>query len=100
MEAQALVAELWPTAWALNYHILLGGGVLRRGYSPKDLDLVFLPLNGHESNAREILGQLWELLGRSEALRDHPDYQADAHFHFQEAQKFNYLGKRIDVFIQ
>jgi hypothetical protein len=41
--AQELIATIQPKIRALNYHVALGGGVLNRGYSDKDLDLYFLP---------------------------------------------------------
>lgn len=99
-QAHVIIAELWPLMWDLHYHILLGGGVIREGKSDKDLDLFFIPLNGYESHAHTVLEKLWSQLGPSKALRDSPDYHADSNFHFTEAQKFDYLGKRIDVFIQ
>lgn len=99
-EALDFIRDLQPCMTALNYHVCLGGGVLNKGESEKDLDLFILPLNGYESAAREVVKELATILGHSRALRDGPDYYADAHFHFQEAYKFTYNGKRIDIFIQ
>ncbi len=41
-EALILVRALQPTAWQYGYHLCLGGGVLNKGVSSKDLDLYFL----------------------------------------------------------
>lgn len=99
-EAVGLIRELQPLTRALNYHITLGGGVLNAGTSEKDLDLWFIPLNGHESNSRSIIEMLIENLGYCTALRDSPDYAPDAFPHAESMQRFEYLGKRIDVFVQ
>lgn len=44
-EALALVRDLQPISREYGYHLTLGGGVLNKGYSVKDLDLWWLPLN-------------------------------------------------------
>lgn len=99
-QALSLIRDLQPSVRDLHYHICLGGGVLNVGTSEKDLDLWFLPLNGHEGNAREIVGLLITLLGPCSALRDGPDYADDAFPHAESMQMFHYCGKRIDVFVQ
>lgn len=99
-QATELIRELQPSIRELNYHICLGGGVLNRGYSKKDLDLWFIPLNGYESNPRAVMSFLLGNLGPCKALRDNSDYGPDTFPHAKEMQMFTYLGKRIDVFIQ
>lgn len=99
-QALDLIRDLQPLVRELNYHITLGGGVLNTGESEKDLDLFFIPLNGYQPQSRVVLKMLWDTIGPSKSLRDNPDYGPDAFPHAQEMQKFDYLGKRIDVFIQ
>lgn len=49
-KALKLIRETQETAKSYGYHIALGGGVLNKGYSNKDLDLYFLPLVGIDEN--------------------------------------------------
>lgn len=97
---QQLAAELESVVRPLNYHTLLGGGVLHKGYSDKDLDLWFMPLNGYPSQSRVVLQALEDVLGRSRALRDHPDYAAGEPYYVKEMVGFTVFGKRLDVFIR
>lgn len=99
-EAVDLIHELQPIVRELNYHITIGGGVINAGSSEKDLDLWIIPLNGYESHAHDIVSLLIENLGHCTALRDSPDYAPDAHPHAESMQRFEYCGKRIDVFVQ
>lgn len=99
-QALDLIRDLQPDVRALSYHVTLGGGVLNTGQSEKDLDLWFIPLNDHESNPRSIMELLMTCMTLKRALRDGPDYGTESIPHAKEMQEFNYLGKRIDVFIQ
>lgn len=99
-EALALVRDIQPIMREMGYHITLGGGVLNTGGSTHDLDLWFIPLNGYPSTPREVMGWLLTNLSPSRSLRDGPDYGPDFFLHAVEMQEFNYLGKRVDVFIQ
>lgn len=100
-EAQKLIAELEPQVRELDYHTLLGGGVLHDGRSENDLDIWFMPLNGYESNT----GAIYDLMVRTfgvgsvRSLRDSPDYDAGEPWHIKEAWKTMYCGKRIDLFV-
>jgi len=62
-EALKIIRNLQPETRKFGYHLCLGGGVLNKGESNKDLDLVFVPLdNGKPSNPDgllEYLGVLW-----------------------------------------
>lgn len=44
-EGLTLIRGLQPQAKTFGYHIALGGGVLNKGVSEKDLDLYFLPMD-------------------------------------------------------
>lgn len=99
-DAVELVQVLEPSVRAAGYHTLLGGGVLHAGFSRKDLDLFFLPLNTKMSNPARMLGLLTDLLdSESEPLRN-PLYPNAEEWHFETSVKFSHGGKRIDVFIQ
>ena len=95
-----------------GYHLALGGGVINKGQSDKDLDLYFLPMGTSENPERpagllQFLKMLW---GDCTELRMDPsgDYGDEDHFDpngiYQYAVKFTRQSKtgtkqRIDVFI-
>ncbi len=95
-----IIRDLAPMVRELDYHMLLGGGVLNTGASTKDLDLWFMPLNGYESNPLIIVDLLISMLGSPTPIRDSPDYHPDDMWHLQEALRFTLEGRRIDCFIQ
>lgn len=100
-DALVLIRELQPIIFKWHYHVTLGGGVLNRGQSEKDLDLFFYPLNGYDSQPYHIVKTLDEALGcHGVAMRDGPDYHVGAMWHYPEMRVYMYQGKRIDVFIQ
>lgn len=93
-EAVALVRQIQPTLHASRWHVALGGGVLNKGTSQKDLDLYFFPF---DSNVRPVFGYLTFLWGNASPLsRLENEYPKNAHF---DSMKFFPEGKRIDVFI-
>lgn len=98
--ALPLIQQLEPMVRDLNYHTLLGGGVLHRPGEHKDLDLWFMPLNGFESDSKPVLELLMSVFGRPNAIRDSPDYAAGDPWHLKDALWFEYEGHRIDCFIQ
>lgn len=98
-EGQQLAAELEVIIRPHGYHTLLGGGVLHKGQSDKDLDLWFLPLNGYPNQAHVVLRALYAELGVYHELRDGPDYHMDSLCYCAEMVKFDVCGKRVDVFI-
>jgi len=58
-EATELIAAQQPTAKEHGYHICLGGGVLNKGESEKDLDLYFLPMENHGIVQSQIELIMW-----------------------------------------
>lgn len=100
-EALTLVRNLQPTCANLGYHIALGGGVLNAGWSTKDVDLYFLPLdtNGVDdpldtSNLMAILNLRWGVstpIGR-------PNYPPNRIYRLRETF-VDSEGRRIDAFI-
>lgn len=83
------------------YHVTLGGGILNKGESEKDLDLFFLCLNGTNGEKREELRTyLYMRFNSLTPLRDSSDYQVDAFWHYTYMEKGTWEGKRVDIFIQ
>lgn len=57
-----LVRALQDDSRKFGYHLALGGGVLNRGESKKDIDLYFLPLMNHKLFPKANPGELLEWL--------------------------------------
>lgn len=53
-EALALVRSIEPVVAVVGWHVALGGGVLLRGESTHDLDLIFIP----HSTAKMVIDNL------------------------------------------
>jgi hypothetical protein len=51
-----------------GYHLTLGGSVLNKGFSEKDLDLYFLPMGQGPENPTELIQFLTKLWGTGEDL--------------------------------
>lgn len=99
-DARALVSELQLATRHYGYHLALGGGVLNKGQSDKDLDLYFLPLDDMKEprNTEGLLCFLEDHLGYSEPIFD-PQYERLSPSAYRKKVKFDYNGKRIDAFI-
>jgi hypothetical protein len=103
-----LLRFLQPKVRQFNYHVAIGGGVVNRGFSTKDLDLYFLPLL-NSSEATDMAGLIFfldEQLGPREAIgpgfeiTDNYEVTQNDHLFEGGKWKFNYKGKkRIDCFI-
>lgn len=66
-----LVRSLQPETRKYGYHLTLGGGVLNKGESTKDVDLFFLPLCNPAiavGNAKDLVTWLIKLWGQYESL--------------------------------
>lgn len=96
--ALALIRDLQPLVREFGYHLLLGGGVLNKGESKKDLDLYFAPLSGDDGDAdyERLFDLLCNVFTYPEPMRN-SDYgipQVWKHMLFSK-----YEGKRVDIFI-
>lgn len=71
-DALGVIRALQPQTRQFGYHLCLGGGVLNKGESEKDLDLYFLPMNQKDLKADGdgMLQHLKSLWGESEDVRD------------------------------
>lgn len=99
-QALVVVREVGPLVRELDYHLCLGGGVLLTGASEHDLDLWFIPLNGYDSSPFKIMQLCGTIFGLLRSLRDGPDYTANEPWHVKEMHQGNWMGKRVDLFIQ
>lgn len=98
-EGQAEVLRVQMAVRAFGYHVAMGGGVLNKGQSSKDLDLYFLPLdNGTQTpNANDLRSFLETRWGQSTPIND-PAYGLSPHYRLK--LKFMPTAlKRIDVFV-
>jgi len=69
-EALELIRCIQVTCHSMyNYHICLGGGVLNKGESEKDLDLYFLPMNNEkEAEPNKLIEWLETMWDKSESV--------------------------------
>lgn len=96
-EALALIRGLQPETRKYGYHLTLGGGVLNKGESKKDLDLFFLLMNsGYKAKPDELVGYLDKLWGAGKEMSDgrYPDDPA-----YVYRLVYDYGGLRIDIFV-
>ncbi len=95
--ALALIRSIQPELHTRKYHVALGGGVLNKGVSYKDLDLYMFPFNGAET-IEPLLPYLESIWGVAEDIgSDKEGYPPD--INFQVRVKFHVGPGRIDVFI-
>lgn len=125
-EALELIRNLQPQTRQFNYHLCLGGGVLNKGQSEKDLDLFFLPM-GKDQKGKELVEWLTKLWGKGVEFKGKPKVNAwgepvilryedfhdafgnliekcvydypDEDDHLSYKAKFMYGDLRIDVFV-
>lgn len=100
-----VVQALQKPAREYGYHVAIGGGVVNKTFSEKDLDLYFLPMGGF--NTKEsvtkptpMLRFLEALWGISEELeKEYEGQPASKEGCYAHAVKFQHGQKRIDCFI-
>lgn len=104
-QALELVRRIQSVIKKYNYHVALGGGVLNRGTSTKDLDLYFLPINSLELPPRldDLRTYLTTEFGQELALGGHTTFDdGDSPYppepEFQIRATYFPQGKRIDAF--
>lgn len=119
-EGLNLIRALQPKTREFGYHLCLGGGVMNKGISEKDLDLYFLPLDNPtlaKANPQELINWLVTLWGDYSPIGkeydpddvevvvdDGPFQQLNLEPRKNSAYKFKLkfnrpCGDRIDVFI-
>jgi hypothetical protein len=99
-EARAVVGILQPHVKPLGYHVALGGGVLNRGYSDKDVDLYFLPLDNPSTQPEALAVLLGGYLGEQHPLGfGTPGANYGPHPTYGIRATYIQGPKRVDVFI-
>lgn len=99
-EALTLIRSLQPETRRFNYHLCLGGSVLNKGKSDKDLDLFFLPMNnGQDPDLPGLHDWLCSLWGDGEKLGGDDERYEEDEGDYSLKVKFTYSGLRIDVFV-
>ena len=96
-DALDLIRGLQPESRKFGYHLCLGGGVLNKGESKKDLDLYFLPMGGpNEARPTALISWLEGVWGDSWPIGGglYPPQEG-----FPYKQKFQYGDLVIDVFV-
>ena len=98
-EAINLIKVLQPDVWTFGYHLCLGGGVLNKGESKKDLDLYFLSLDNANIivTSHKLLDWLSKLWGNPKFLGQ--DYPGNPGSPYVYKLGFRYNSLRIDVFV-
>ena len=83
-----------------GYHMCLGGGVLNKGVSTKDLDIYFLPLDNNDSipNPKGLLSALQALFFAKFEQLGKP-YEGNSLPYIFKGKLVQVNGKRIDVFV-
>lgn len=103
-DALKIIRETQETAKGFGFHISLAGGVLNKGFSENDLDLLFIPLSGHDivkdyrglEQSLEIGWGVPEYFGYSE--EDNP-YKTGLRFVGTGSKVHPFPNKKLEVFI-
>lgn len=96
-DALTVIRPLQAEIKKFHYHLCLGGGVLNKGYSEKDLDLYFMPLDRKKKPVDALIQWLEGMWGPSEQIGG--DHYPEDIATFAQKRKFQYGMQRIDVFI-
>lgn len=100
-ESLDVVRSLQPVVKPLGYHVVIGGGVVNKGYSEKDLDLYFLPLDDNTRDGKAVVKHLNSIWGDWFPLGFTPESVNYPPCPTYVGGRFSYTpnNKRIDVFI-
>lgn len=102
-EAVDVVRTIQTLSRDFGYHVALGGGVVNEGYSEKDIDIYFLPLDGDEYDPLrgELDGWLEEIFGPLVDITpaDNPKYSTPAFSQYRRKVMGDIDGKRVDIFV-
>ncbi len=99
-EGLAVVRLLQPLTRRVDYHLAIVAGVVNKGYSDKDLDLYFLPLDNseHQPEPDRMKSILDALYGEGEPIAD-PAYDEVPGSVYRHKLIYRVDGKRVDAFI-
>lgn len=100
-----LIRSIQPALHDVLWHCSLGGGVLNKGFSVKDLDLFMAPFESEPgaASASEVLALLgswgpWEMIG-GEYESDHTAEATLTCYQFKVKFFLDPDKKRVDVFL-
>ena len=98
--ALEVIRAIQPLVREFGYHVALGGGVLNKGESRKDLDLYFLSLDNPKTpaDASRLTRWLDATWGKGTPIGD-DDYDTDKDVVYAEKNTYTSQGRRIDVFV-
>lgn len=106
-----IVRALQPVVRDFNYHLTIGGGVVNKGQSNKDLDLYFLPMGGFDVSKKKpqsdkLLKYLSKMWGEPDPIAKTYGYGQSTTSFYKHAVQFIRWGgldrkirQRIDCFI-
>lgn len=90
-----LVRGIQATAKKYGYYIALAGGVLNKGFSEKDIDLVFLPYQHLKSeDGKEVKPDAEGIVGWLTTIWGEP---RDIGANYNEQIEYTYKGQRVTI---
>jgi len=107
-EALQVVRDLQPLVRDLDYHIALGGGVINKGYSDKDIDLYVLPVfKGNTHDDIKVMALLSDYFSKKSGyVNVRPLFGSSAgnedegeHLYSHQSKFVMADTRRIDVFV-
>lgn len=102
VEALRLIRSIQPPLMGAGWFVALAGGVLNKGYSEHDLDLVFVPMKTGKTDLVELHRVLSGYLGtrthEAEQMREHWKAKGSPDGKYVEVWRTD-DGKRVDVIV-
>jgi len=96
----AFAVDLEEKAAKVGLHVALGGGVLYRGYSCKDLDVIIYPNGPIDPNWQETaIKFIDEHVGKSIRCTRDRDVATNKHVRTARIANGDFAGKRVDFFL-
>lgn len=100
--ALSLIWRLQPKLMENGWFVALAGGVLNKGYSGHDLDLVAVPMKTHATDLQKLHEVLvscdLERTHDAETMREHWKSKGSPDGKYVEVYK-NIEGKRVDIIV-
>lgn len=96
---RALVSRLQTWSRSYGYHVCLGGSVLNKGQSAKDIDIYFLPLNNGNPPAPVNLVRKLQFKLKSVVTPFTSKEYPERELPYILKGKMSYQDKRIDIFV-
>jgi len=101
-KALQLVRNLQPHLMEVGWFAALAGGVLNKGYSEHDLDLVLVPMKTDSTDIGSLHQVLhfvgWERTHEAEEMREHWKAKGSPDGKFVEVYR-TVSGRRVDVIV-